>query len=146
MKFRTAYDGLNEEVSENTGLYIDPSEECFVQQSGKDEADINNILKQFKVTGLVPQGVRMPEYGDFEGISDFRSAMDAINAAQASFMALPSDVRTRFGNDPQVFLEFCADENNFDELRKLGLAVPKAEPPKEIIQKVEVVNPLKDDE
>ena len=46
----------------------------------------------------------------------------------------------------KFFLEFCADENNFDELRKLGLAVPKADPPKEIIQKVEVVNPLKDDE
>ena len=28
------------------------------------------------------------------------------------------------GNDPQAFVEFCSDEANLDEMRKLGLAIP----------------------
>lgn len=97
------------------------------QQQFREEADINTIVRRFKVTGLAPQGVRVPQYGDFTAAVDFRQSMDAIRAAQISFMAMPAKVRERFGNDPQSFLEFCSDANNLDEMRKLGLAVPKKE-------------------
>lgn len=99
------------------------------QQSQAAETDINGIVKRFKVTGILPQGIRVPTYGDFEAVTDFRSAMDAIIAAEKSFMALPSDVRTRFGNDPAEFVKFCADPENLDEMRKFGLAVPPKAPP-----------------
>lgn len=102
-------------------LCEDPS---LAQQSFKDEVDINYLLERFRVTGQMPQGVRVPTYGDFTGLTDYRSALDAVNRANDSFMALPAEVRSRFGNDPQKFIEFASDSNNLDELRKLGLAVP----------------------
>lgn len=136
MKFRSNYDGRGDEVSLDTGL--GDFEVTLTQQSQKDETDINNILRQFKVTGLVPQGIAAPTYGDFSEVVDFRTAMDAVNAAQASFMAMPAETRSRFGNDPQLFLEFCSNPANLDEMRKLGLMdpPPKASEP----MKVQVVN------
>lgn len=108
------------------------------QQSQAAETDINGIVRRFKVTGVVPQGVRVPTYGDFTGVSDFRSAMDAIIAAEKSFMSMSSDVRSRFGNDPATFVEFCSDPKNLDEMRKFGLAVPPKAPPEPI--EVRVMN------
>jgi len=99
--------------------------ESMAIQSQRDEADINTIVKNFGVTGQLPQGIRMPTYGDFYGANDYQSALAAIAEADASFMAMPANVRERFGNDPQQFLEFCADYGNIEEMRKLGLAVPE---------------------
>lgn len=92
-------------------------------QSQKDEADINNIVKAFGVTGRLPENVRIPTYGDFDGISDYREAIEAVRAAEISFLAMPSELRERLGHSPQAFLEYCADPANRDEMRKLGLAV-----------------------
>lgn len=108
------------------------------QQSQADETDINGIVRRFRVTGILPQGVRRPTYGDFDGVSDFRTAMDAMLAAQKSFNSMPSEVRDRFQNDPQRFVEFCSDENNIEEMRKFGLAVPA--PPKAAPVEVRVMN------
>lgn len=98
---------------------LDPS---LAQQSFKDDVDINVLLERFRVTGVMPQGVRLPQYGDFTGVSDFSSAMSAVVSAQDSFMQLPASIRSRFGNSPQAFLEFCSDPANKDELVKLGLS------------------------
>lgn len=99
------------------------------QQSQAEDTDINVIVKRFGITGQLPTGVRVPQFGDFIGVSDFREAMDAIVLAERSFAAMPSDVRLRFANDPQLFLEFCSDEANLPEMRRLGLAVPAPEAP-----------------
>ncbi|AXH76062.1 MAG: internal scaffolding protein [Microviridae sp.] len=99
----------------------DPS---LAVQSQKDEADINTIVRNFGVTGQLPQGVRIPSYGDFDSVDDYRTAIDAVRAAEASFLAMPSDLRARLGHDPARFVEWCADVGNLEEMRKLGLAVP----------------------
>lgn len=118
------YDG--DEVSRETGLSdFGPS---LTVQSQKDEADINTIVRNFGVTGQVPQNVRVPMYGDFTGVGDYRQALDAVRTAEESFMKLPAEFRAELDNDPQRFLEFCADEANLDRMRKLGLAVPAAVP------------------
>lgn len=96
----------------------DPS---LAQQSFKDDADINVMLEKFKVTGVMPQGVIMPTYGDFQGVTDYRTAVDAINKATHAFMDMPANIRSRFQNDPQKFLEFCADPKNREEASRLGL-------------------------
>lgn len=136
MKFRSAYDGLNDEVSEETGYACEgPSK---TQQNQRESTDINKILKDFRVTGIIRQGIRVPTYGDFEGVNDFRTAMDMMIEAQNAFMAMPSELRNRLNNDPQAFLEWCADERNLDEMRKYGLAVPAK--PKPDPMEVRVVN------
>jgi phage internal scaffolding protein len=91
------------------------------QQSFRDECDINNILRQFNVTGQLPVGSVQPQYGDFSGITDYQSALNAVMAAQDSFLALPAKVRARFDNDPALFVEFASDEANKDERKALGL-------------------------
>lgn len=113
--------------------------ESRTQQHQAADADINTIVKRFKVTGLLPQASRLPSYGDFSEVVDYRTAMDAVIAAEKSFMALPSDIRGKFANDPQKFIEFAEKPENLPELRKMGLAPPEPErsPPME----VRVVNP-----
>lgn len=128
MNFRSAYSDMS---MDEVDFGLECKDESRAVQSQKEEADINTIVKRFGLTGQLPQSVRVPTYGDFgDEVFDYTSAMLAIRRADESFMAMPADVRARFQNDPQQFVEFCSDEKNLDEMRKLGLAVPKAEPPK----------------
>lgn len=124
--FRTTYNFDPVAWSNAYGLACtDPS---LTVQSQAAEADINTIVRNFGVTGKLPESLVLPSYGDFDGVEDFRSALDAVRAAEAEFMKLPSDLRGRLDNDPQKFLEYCADSSNLEEMRKLGLAVPAPVP------------------
>lgn len=117
-----AYD--TDQVSAETGLEcLDPS---LAQQHQAEDADINTIVRRFGLTGQLPQNVRPPMYGDFGDGMDYRSSLHAIMAARDSFMKMPAHVRQRFGHDPAEFVDFCSNPENLDEMRKLGLAVPKA--------------------
>lgn len=91
------------------------------QQSFRDECDINNILRQFNVTGELPSGSVQPQYGDFSGITDYQSALNAVMAAQHSFLALPAKVRAKFDNDPALFVDWASDEANKDDMKAFGL-------------------------
>lgn len=124
MFLRTPYNYDTMQVSDETGLKCeDPS---LAQQNMKDECDINTIVRRFGLTGELPSGVRMPQYGDFTGVTDYHSALNAVIAAQDSFAQLPADVRARFGNDAASFVDFCMNEDNRAEAEKLGLVAAKA--------------------
>lgn len=101
-------------------------EQTRTQQHFKDECDINTIVRRFGLTGELPTGTRAPSYGDFSGVKDFQTAMNAVAQANEAFDALPSTWRKRFDHDPQKFLEFCAQEENRPEAVKLGLIMPAA--------------------
>lgn len=101
--------------------------ETLTQQSMKDEADINVLVRRFGITGQLPVNVRVPSYADFDDVFDFATAQQAIIEANKSFMAMPAEVRARFGNDPHEFVMFCSDEKNIDEMVRMGLAVKKPE-------------------
>lgn len=137
---RTPYNYDVDEASEESGLFCaDPS---LAVQDGRDEADINTIVRRFGLTGELPQGLRIPEYGDFVGITDYHSAMNAVAQANETFELLPAELRARFENDPEQFVSFCLDAKNGDELVKLGLAVPNpAEKPEPAPAPVEPVKP-----
>lgn len=105
----------------------------LTKQSFAEEADINTIVKRFNLTGQLPQDVRMPTYADFEGILTFHDAMNAVRDAQEAFFELPAELRSRFGNDPGAYVDFCSDPKNQDEAVKLGLAKPKAPEPVTVI-------------
>lgn len=96
------------------------------QQSQKEDADINVIVRRFGVTGMIPQVQRLPTFQDFEGVFDFQSAQNALVQANRAFMQVPAAVRARFANDARLFVDFCSDPKNLDELRSMGLA-PKKE-------------------
>ena len=96
----------------------DPS---LAQQQFKDECDINVILERFNVTGQLPVVPLQPQFGDFSGITDYQTALNAVLDAQESFDALPARIRERFANDPAAFVDFCLDEANKEEMKALGL-------------------------
>ena len=93
-------------------------------QSQTDDADINILMERFGITGKMPENPHIPQYGDFEGISDYRTAIEAVRIAQESFMTIPAKVRAEFDNDPQRFLEFMGDPANLEKARSMGLAKP----------------------
>lgn len=101
---------------------LECKDDSLAQQHFKDDVDINFLLEQFKVTGQLPQGVTLPQYGDFTGVTDFRQAAESIRRAKEAFLDVPFDVRARFQNDALAFADFCADPENLEEVRKLGLA------------------------
>lgn len=93
-------------------------------QSEKDSSDINFIVERFGITQMVPIGPKLPEYGDFDEINDYQSALNAVRVAGEEFMQLPAKLRSRFDNDPQKLLEFLDNPENKDEAVKLGLTKP----------------------
>lgn len=136
-------------VSLETGIEF--TEESLTDQSAREEADINTIVRRFGVTGVLPEGARPVFFADFDDVFDFQSAQNVIAEANQAFMQLPGDVRERFGHDPQRFVEFCSEQDedgklaNVDELRKMGLAPPEKVPePEPRPQRVEIVNPPRD--
>lgn len=85
------------------------------------EVDINTIAERYRLTGELPENVPMVLQGDFTNALDFRSAMELVVAAREGFMEQPAEIRARFRNDPQEFLDFVSDVANLDEAIKLGL-------------------------
>lgn len=120
---RTPYNYDTFAASNESGLACEDA--SLAQQQFKDETDINNILRQFNVTGQLPNAPVSPRYGDFTGISDFKTALDRINATYEEFESLPAELRARFDNDPAALIDFLDNEENRLEAEKLGLVEPK---------------------
>lgn len=117
--FRTGYNYDRDAASDESGLKCeDPS---LAVQSMEEEANINTIVRRFGVTGELPGQVAMPRTGDFTNIPDFHTAMNMVRSAQEEFLKIPAEVRARFDNDPQAFMNFIEDESNREEAAKLGL-------------------------
>lgn len=117
--FRTAYDGFADDISLINSLQC--PEPTLAQQQFADECDINTIVNKFLKTGELTADVHLPKYGDFTGISDYQSALNAVIAADEAFLDLPANIRAEFGNDPQMLLEFLADSKNAERAAELGL-------------------------
>ena len=120
---RTPYNYDTLAASDESGLACEDA--TLAQQQFKDETDINNILRQFNVTGELPNAPISPRYGDFSGISDYKTALDRVIAADEEFMNLPATLRARFNNDAAELIEFLDNDQNREEAVKLGLVAPK---------------------
>lgn len=129
IKFRAAFGYDEKRASQDVALSC--QDESLTVQSDMEDADINTIVRRFGLTGEMPGNVRLPSYEDYDQVFDFRTAQDALIDARDRFMALPAQVRARFSNDPQAFLEFVVDPANVDEAVALGLAVKKTDTPPE---------------
>lgn len=102
------------------------NEESMTQQSDAMDHDINIIVKRYGggMNGL-PNVQEQPIYGDFSGEGfTYREMVEKIKAADDAFQEIPADIRGRFQNDPNRWMEFVNDPKNLDELRKMGLANP----------------------
>lgn len=129
--FKTPYNHDRDAESSRTATYC--QEPTLAQQHSKEEADINTIVRNFGITGHLPQVQLPPTYEEFSEVFDFQSAMNQVLAARQSFDAMPAEVRDAFHNDPARFVgtvdAFLAEPDqakrahNMTLLRGMGLAV-----------------------
>jgi phage internal scaffolding protein len=131
MFLRSPYNYDSDEASQDTGLVC--PEESLTKQSFKEQSDINVIVNKFMKTGVMPETVNMPRYGDFTEATDYQTALNLVMQAEDAFMELPATLRARFENDPGQLLAFIEDDSNRAEAEALGLVQaqviePAAEP------------------
>lgn len=121
----------NEIFDPKTGEVTNPP--SMTKQEFQRECDINNIVRDFQVTGMfnhVNTRANQGAYLDLPSDMDFQSSVDVVAKAREAFMSLPSKIRDRFNNDPTNFLNFMGDSENLKEAQELGLIPkPRAEPP-----------------
>lgn len=132
---RAAYAYDTNVASDEAGLRCD--DPSLAQQQFKDECDINEIVRRFGLTGQMPEAVAMPVTGDFTSVVDFHSALNLVRQAEAGFMELPAEMRSRFDNDPGKLLAFLDDERNRDEAVKLGLVVKPPEKTRDVVTAID---------
>ncbi|WNK14053.1 MAG: internal scaffolding protein [Microvirus sp.] len=104
-----------------------PPNSPYTKQEFKNECDINILMAQYMATGQLPNiNERAPQYLDVTGI-EYQDSMNFIAGAQTLFNELPSQIRSRFENDPGKFLDFTSNPNNREEMAQMGLLKPKSE-------------------
>lgn len=104
-------------------------EDSKTQQQFAAAHDVNNIISKYKKTGELPLARKQGVFADVSTITDYHDSLNRVINANAAFMRLPADLRTRFGNDPAQLLAFLQDPNNNDEGVKLGIYdAPKPDP------------------
>lgn len=98
----------------------------YTKQSFRDECDINILMASYRRTGVLTHLAKgLPSYGDFTSSVDYHDACNQVLDAQLAFAELPSEIRTRFDNDPKKLLEFLEDPANREEGEQLGLFEPE---------------------
>lgn len=112
MVFRTCYD---KNRTRTQTCFKD--DEGVTHQEQKDQCDINNILEKYRRTGVVNHVTKYQEqYGDFTSI-DYQEAQNKVAQVNSMFAELPAKDRANFNNDPELFLEFVAQQKNIDDMK-----------------------------
>lgn len=125
---RTVYDGLSDEVSQETSVICPPptEEEFSAIQSFRDEADINLIVKRMESGQFDDfyEKVESGHYFDLTRMPDYTDAMQKIAAANSEFEQIPAHIRKEFENSPAKFVAFI-DKGDRSEFERLGLVSPQ---------------------
>lgn len=132
-------DAASHEAATNFDLDEEPS---MTQQQFKDECDINTIVKNFGLTGQLPDNYQPPMSGDFTEVMTFEEAQNAIRAATEQFMAMPAQIRERFDNNPQKLMDFLDRNDDTAKAEALELGITQR-PPERIRTAVDAIDELK---
>jgi len=136
---RTQFNYDHNAASNASGLVCE--EPTRAQQHHKDECDINVILERFGKTGQIPVNAISGTYGDFSGVHDYHTAINALIAAESEFAALPANIRTRFANDPANLMQFLENPENKTEAIELGLIQSTSSYSEPVVQNQPVTEP-----
>lgn len=103
---------------------IDPNEPSLTQQNMKDSTDVHQIMKKYTknqqdafLKSPVAQGI----YSDTASMPSYQTAMEFVAKADSAFELLPSNIRSRFRNDPQQLMDFLQNPKNKEEAINLGI-------------------------
>lgn len=131
---------LRKRVTLDCQKAVENGEIIRVEQSHKDEVDINNIIKRHGADIIAKtQQVMALTYDDVT-TNDFQETMNMIIKGNQAFQSLDSKTRAEFENDPAKYLDYVHNEENREAMIERGwLNPPEPEPtPIEVI----VTNPV----
>lgn len=124
-KFRTQFTEYN---SDDYGFKCEG--ESRTQQQFKEECDVNNILYKYKKSGMLNHvNKTQGQFGDFANVEDYQTSLQKVMQAQQNFMELPSELRSKFNNDPSKLIDFINTKENYEECVKYGLIIPRKKDP-----------------
>lgn len=103
-------------------------EHTLTRASEAAACDINNIMRRFEKTGILPEGKAPPYFGDVSQIGDYRTMQHQMIAAQNLFDQLPLETRQLFDHSVAALLDFVADPANKSYAQELQLLPPDAAP------------------
>lgn len=108
---------------------LDCGTELITKQEFKDECDINNILTQFKKTGIINHITQsQPLYTDLPDELDYQSSLSITAQASDAFATLPSAVRRFFNNNPAELLAALENPAMRGQLEELNILVGPGNP------------------
>lgn len=96
-------------------------EKSLTQQQYKESTDVNNIVKQYEQTGVLPTSNKVAQFMDVSDIQDYQKSLETVYEAQKAFDALPAAIRNKMDNDPAKLIAFLEDDKNLQEAINLGL-------------------------
>ncbi|QXP44296.1 MAG: internal scaffolding protein [Arizlama microvirus] len=100
---------------------------AITKQEFKSECDINEIMGRYMRTGILDfVNKHQPRYEDLSNAADYQQAMLIVAESKTLFEDLPSQIRTKFENDPAKFLDFVHNPANRSEMAEMGLLRPGA--------------------
>jgi phage internal scaffolding protein len=109
----------------------------ITDQSDLKASDINNIMRQYAKTGVLPNlKDRVAQYIDNTQIPSYMEALEQIQGAKEMFLELPSNLRKMMDNNPNNLEKFIKDPENEDICLKYGI-LEKEKPP--VIEQVATV-------
>lgn len=102
------------------------NEPSMTRQADAAECDINNIMKRYEKTGILPPYTSPGFFADVSDMGDFHAVMDTVAKTRAIFEQFPAEFRASFGNDVAEFVNWATDPANAGELKSLIDEAPKA--------------------
>lgn len=113
IKISTRYDR-----SRDVGIEF--TQPTLTKQAFKNESDINSIVAQAFKNGFIPtprQGI----FSDVTLLDDYQAAANLLNDVDDTFYSLPAELRRRFSDSPEVYLEFVTNPANYAACIDLGI-------------------------
>lgn len=94
-------------------------EPSMTRQADADGCDVNQIMKRYEKTGILPPYTTPGFFADVSQLGDFHRVTEAVRQCTESFMQLPAELRASFGNDVAAFVNWAGDPANKPELEAL---------------------------
>lgn len=108
----------------------------MTRQADAESCDVNNIMKRYEKTGILPPYTNPGFFADVSTFGDFHAVTEVVRQTNEIFMQLPAQLRFDFGNDVANFVNWATDPANSGELQKLldgaeqaPVAPPQADEP-----------------
>lgn len=105
-----------------TRIIIESDGTSMVDQSLANEYDINNIVRNWKITNTIPDHLVKAnlKYLDCTQVTSFQDIQDKIANAKSHFNQLPAEIRKLADNDYMKIDKVFENPNNLPILEKFG--------------------------